>query len=305
MGRWHAFYARRLGARVVGVVDPHRSLDGTRRFERLGAALNAVQPDIVHICTPTETHVDIVDDCLSAGSHVICEKPLAMTRADTERLLGDAQERRLSLGVVHQLPFQRGMRQLRQRLGEIGEIEEARYVAATSGADGFEPSVRRRVLHEILPHPLSVFANLFDDRALSADWQVLSDNEHRLELTTLYRSLRLGIVISAKARPTCNGLTLTGDRAQGFVDFFHGYSVVHRSADRRLGKALRPFRMASANVQAAATNLVHRAHYRQPAYPGLPELIESFYESAGNADVTASNRDELLGIAGLIESLGR
>ena len=226
-----------------------------------------------------------------------------MTRADTERLLNDAHERRLSLGVVHQLPFQRGMRQLRQRLGELGEIEEARYVAATSGADDLEPSQRRRVLHEILPHPLSVFANLFDDRALSAGWQVLSVDENRLDLTTLYRSVRLSIVISAKARPTCSGLTLMGDRAQGFADFFHGYSVVHRSADTRLEKALRPFRMASANVQTAATNLVHRALHRQPAYPGLHEFIESSYDSLGNGDVTANHRDEFLGIAGLIESL--
>ena len=64
MGRWHASYARRLGARVVGVVDPHRSLAGARRFERLGAALSTVQPDIAHICTPTETHVDMVHECL-------------------------------------------------------------------------------------------------------------------------------------------------------------------------------------------------------------------------------------------------
>ena len=46
--------------------------------------------------------------------------------------------------------------------------EEARFVAATSGADGYSREERSRILHEILPHTLSLFAFLFGNDSLDA-----------------------------------------------------------------------------------------------------------------------------------------
>lgn len=42
--------------------------------------------DVVDIVTPGDTHVDIACAALEAGKHVICEKPLANTVADAERM---------------------------------------------------------------------------------------------------------------------------------------------------------------------------------------------------------------------------
>ena len=43
--------------------------------------------DIVSICTPNDTHVQIVKDCLRKNVHVLCEKPLGLTSAECHVLL--------------------------------------------------------------------------------------------------------------------------------------------------------------------------------------------------------------------------
>ncbi|MEA2735349.1 MAG: hypothetical protein QOE14_1800, partial [Humisphaera sp.] len=48
--------------------------------------------DIVDICVPTPQHVDIAIAALRAGKHVLCEKPLARTSADAERIAAAARE---------------------------------------------------------------------------------------------------------------------------------------------------------------------------------------------------------------------
>ncbi len=47
--------------------------------------------DLIDICTPTDTHRDLVIAALGSGKHVVCEKPLARTSADA-RLIAEAAE---------------------------------------------------------------------------------------------------------------------------------------------------------------------------------------------------------------------
>ncbi|HTF39772.1 MAG TPA: Gfo/Idh/MocA family oxidoreductase, partial [Propionibacteriaceae bacterium] len=60
--------------RVPGFVD-HRQL------------VDAVAPDVVHICTPHDQHADLAIDCLRAGVGVLLEKPLAHTQAEGKRVV--------------------------------------------------------------------------------------------------------------------------------------------------------------------------------------------------------------------------
>ena len=294
MGRWHAYYAKRLGARLAGVVDPVRGLPGEVLYTDLGVCLDAVEADFAHICTPTETHVALAAECLSRGIHVICEKPPAMSVIETRRLLDLAADRGVTVSAVQQYPFQRGMRRLRERLSELGEVVEADFSAATGGADGRTNSERRRVLREILPHPLSVFADLFGADVLNADWTTPCDDGERLEMRATHGRLALRVSLSARARPIRNQCLVSGARASAYIDFYHGFSVIHSSADTRVQKAVRPLRMAAQLGGAAAANLVWRAAKRQPAYPGLEEFLRSRYDGAGTDGST------LLAIARLL-----
>src|SRR5207249_1361800 len=127
MGHWHAYYAKQLGANIAAVVDVDQSQAlslaaryGSRTALDLNAALRNSDVDFVHICTPSRFHAVHVKECLSAGAHVLVEKPLAATLSETEDLLELARRNKLQLTPVHQFPFQTGFIQLKQRIHELG-----------------------------------------------------------------------------------------------------------------------------------------------------------------------------------------
>ena len=49
--------------------------------------LDAVAPDVVHVCTPHHRHAEMAAECLARDVSVLLEKPVAHTLADGERLV--------------------------------------------------------------------------------------------------------------------------------------------------------------------------------------------------------------------------
>jgi predicted dehydrogenase len=65
------------------------------------AMLEDPRVDVVHLATPNHVHHEQVSAVLDAGKHVVCEKPLAMTSAQTAELLALATRS----GLVHAVNF--------------------------------------------------------------------------------------------------------------------------------------------------------------------------------------------------------
>jgi predicted dehydrogenase len=61
------------------------------------AIVNRADIDIVDICTPNNSHAEIAIEALKAGKHVICEKPLARTLAESKAM---AAASRVSTGAT-------------------------------------------------------------------------------------------------------------------------------------------------------------------------------------------------------------
>jgi predicted dehydrogenase len=115
MGRTHyEAYQNIDGAQVIAVADrnPKRAggdLSGTGgnvlkgglnqlpmdRIKGMTSVAELVamkDVDIVDVCVPTVEHVDVAIAAIKAGKHVLCEKPLARTLADAEKLAAAARE---------------------------------------------------------------------------------------------------------------------------------------------------------------------------------------------------------------------
>ncbi|GAA4166934.1 Gfo/Idh/MocA family oxidoreductase [Gryllotalpicola daejeonensis] len=107
MATVHARAARAARARLVGVVgsSPSRGAQAAdvlgieRAYDSLEALLAEPEVDVVHITTPNALHAEQTEAALAAGKHVVCEKPLATSVSDAERLV------QASVGRIGTVPF--------------------------------------------------------------------------------------------------------------------------------------------------------------------------------------------------------
>jgi predicted dehydrogenase len=58
--------------------------------------------DCICVVTPNDTHKSIVIQALEAGKHVFCEKPMALTVADCNEMIGAVERTRKALQIGHQ-----------------------------------------------------------------------------------------------------------------------------------------------------------------------------------------------------------
>ena len=83
--------------------------------------------EAVSVCTPTESHVELALAALSAGKHVLVEKPVALASTEVERLAAAARESEGVCMPAMCMRFWPGWRWLRERIedGSLGRVRSA------------------------------------------------------------------------------------------------------------------------------------------------------------------------------------
>jgi len=107
LGRFHAQkYAQAAGCELVAVADSRQEAGekvaaemGTRWVEDYRELLGKV--DAVSVVTPTPAHSSITRDFLSAGAHVLVEKPITETVAEAREIIDLAARNERVLQVGH------------------------------------------------------------------------------------------------------------------------------------------------------------------------------------------------------------
>src|SRR5699024_4605207 len=126
IARAHAAAARRAGAEIAAALGsaPDRAeqaaetTGAARSFAELDRLLCDSRPDVVHVCTPNNTHAELATRCLRAGTHVVCEKPLAPTTTAAHELVELAQHTGRSATVPFVYRFHPMAREMRTRLAD-------------------------------------------------------------------------------------------------------------------------------------------------------------------------------------------
>jgi predicted dehydrogenase len=132
IGSVHLNTLRRLGTPVVGVLgssaargaDRARALGVAKAYGSLDELLADPAVQVVHVTSPNVAHYGQVKAILSAGKHVICEKPLAMTSAQSAEMLAMARASGKVAAVCYNTRFYplnqhaHGM----MKAGDLGEL---------------------------------------------------------------------------------------------------------------------------------------------------------------------------------------
>jgi len=298
MGRWHASAAARAGGRVVAVVDPNQAradrlaseFRGACAFAEIAPSLDAV--DVVHICTPAETHVPIAHVAIGARRHVLVEKPIAATAAETADLLARAAEESVLLCPVHQFLFQDGVRAALSSPA-ARSLQHVDITICSAGADGASAAAADQIAAEIVPHAMSLLIRMRPAFA-EVDWAALHPRFGEIRALAEADRVTATIVISMHGRPPVNRMRLIGEASTVHVDLFHGFAVTLSGSPSRRQKIAQPFLHAEAQFRAATMNLARRAWRREPAYPGLRALVQRFYEEVLGSAIAAIPPEETL-----------
>ncbi len=85
-------------AEFVAAVEPRpearadaEKSHGLKAFESLDQMLDAQVADAAYVAAPNKFHAPLTIQCLEAGLHVLCEKPMAMNVAEAQRMLAAAR----------------------------------------------------------------------------------------------------------------------------------------------------------------------------------------------------------------------
>jgi len=83
---------------------------------RMTSALAATKAQIAWLCLPPGPHIPIITEAaITAGLHVIAEKPWLVPPAETQRLINLAQSKQCLVGLHHEYCFLTEVAQWRQR----------------------------------------------------------------------------------------------------------------------------------------------------------------------------------------------
>ena len=131
VGAAHIEALRRLGSVEIAAVsnrhDPQAKAEALfvpKGYADYRQMLEAEKPDVVHICTPNDSHYEIALFAMQRGIHVICEKPMTRTLDEARALAEYATAHNLVNAVNFNCRFYPQILEARStvRSGSLGDI---------------------------------------------------------------------------------------------------------------------------------------------------------------------------------------
>jgi len=156
-------------AKLIKVVDPNiealsilnQRFPGIITCAKTSEIFKDDQIDAVAICTPVETHTELVRSALENGKHVFVEKPFGHDTKECESLCQLAKDKNLIIVVGHVFLFNASVVALKKIIqsGELGEVLHLEAHRTNLGP------VRKDVnaVWDLTSHDLSIFDFLLDD----------------------------------------------------------------------------------------------------------------------------------------------
>jgi len=133
MGRQHLQQMQAAGMTPIAVaeVDATRlavatqDFPGIETYSTVAAMLKMSAVNLIVIITPHNTHATLALQCLRAGRHVVCEKPLAITTKEVDAMIAAAKKSGVMLSTYHNRHWDGRIMQavdLIKKQGVIGDI---------------------------------------------------------------------------------------------------------------------------------------------------------------------------------------
>jgi predicted dehydrogenase len=300
-------------------------------FGDLPDLIHNAKPDVVHITTPADSHLEIAKYCLNHGCHVYVEKPFTLDAEEATELLDLAKRQGLNLTVGHSDQFTHVARRMRAlvRTGYLGSGPV--HMESYYGYDLGDPSyarallgdkqhwVRRlpgKLLHNIISHGIArIVEFLTSDAPLVIAHGFVSPLLRRLNELDIVDELRVIIcdgqrttayfTFSSQMRPSLHEFRVYGSDNGLVLDQDH--EVLIRLRGRKFksyaDKVIPPLSFARQHLGNLVANarlfLANDFHMDS----GMKYLIEAFYDSIREGAPLPIPYREILLVSKIMETI--
>jgi predicted dehydrogenase len=244
-GKFHAkHYAAHPDADLVAVVDSDIERARAIAAEHGGEALTDYRElvgraDVVSVAVPTSAHFEVAKELLSAGLHVLVEKPITDTVEHAEALIGVAKDNNRILQVGHIERFSAAFRALADKIGRPVYFESYRISPFKPRATDVD------VVLDLMIHDIDIILGLAQSKVIS---------------------------VSAVGAPVLNP---TEDLANARIEFANG-AVANVTASRISGKTERRMRVFQTDSYVVCdfndSRIVRFTRKGDPATEGLAAI---------------------------------
>jgi len=334
MADQHAVQIQRItGAEIIAVCDSEplmarqmsERFNIRRCFTNAQEMLDAVQPDVVHITTPPQSHFQLGKMCLAAGCNIYVEKPFTLNTCEAEDLIRLANRNRLKVTAGHNAQFTYAMVRMRALVknGYLGgkpvhmeshycyEFGDASYAKALLGdSNHWVRKLPGSLVQNIISHGISKIAEYLSGVSpmviahgfTSPFLKKIGENDIVDEVRVIIRdedSTTAYFTFSSQIRPVPHQFRLYGPKNSLIVDDDHQilFKVENKEYKSYLRYFVPPLEHSIQYAGNFSRNLKKfmKKDFHLPNDAALKTLIECFYKSiAGDAPLPLSYREILL-----------
>ena len=243
-------------------------------FASVEEMLDKTRPDILTVAAPPDQHLELVEQGLAAGCHVLCEKPFMPTLVAADRACALARERGRVVVVNNQYRFMDIHREARRRIGttEFGDllfvsVQQSFFTteATEAGWRGRDP---RRTWKEFGTHVVDLCRFFFDEDPVAVTARMPrpggGGGPDLLDLVQLEfsRDRVAQVVLDRLSRGPHRYLTVRLDGSAGCIETRLGGGIEARAGVR--GGTRRPFVGLDVSLGGRA-RLFHGERFRRIA----------------------------------------
>jgi predicted dehydrogenase len=323
-----AFLARSPQARLAGICDKSVALAEAARdlyspapvYTDATAMLEEQRPDVVHVLTPPQTHDALVRQALAAGAHVICEKPMTGTAAETAALLDAAAAAGRVLVESRNLLFNDPVIALLDtiRAGRLGTVRECDvllqldFLASPFGDENLAgPGVDLPggAVHDFLPHLVYLFEALTgasEARAVYGRLENISGNKRAgfdfLDALIDAGEVRGRLRVATDVEPSAFRVAVRGTQASVETDLYNPFFRYEGPPDTGKRAPLGQVRAGLGLMGAGLTNLKNKIGQHGTIH-GMGRMLEAVYAAIGRGETPPITPAEILSTARLTDRI--
>lgn len=288
-------------------------------FTDAASMLQQVRPEVVHVLTPPQTHAALVTMSLEAGAHVICEKPMTGSAAETETLFAEAHKHGRALIESRNLLYNDLAVAIHRlatdgSLGSVREVDVLLSLDLTAGPFGdlnlSGPGVHLPggAVHDFLPHLAYLFLH-FAGGPQTID-QVTGFLENRsgnarvgydhLDALIEAGNVRGRLRVASDIAPPAFRLIVRGTDRSAEGDFYNpflriegGANVGKRAPLEQVGSGLK---LARAGVR----NFFDKVR-QHGTYHGMPRMLDSIYSALQAGEEPPISQADMIATARLVD----